>query len=145
MIIELNTREHDLQRERDVRIAFCHSAHDKGFSDGATPNGLRYQADNLAYSTRRRVTICEIAEVTYGEDFDHLPTYTPLVTGVALCHHTDQFVKLRGRGLALSRALACAKHRGFLSAKDVNDIWDAFPDEFNDLQEMESEHQRDRW
>ena len=134
MIVSLN------DADRDLRVLFCHSAHDKDFTAYAEPCGLRYYADNLAFSTRRRVTLCEIAEVTYDEH--GAPTYTPMVTGVSLCHYVDQFVKLRGRSLSLSRAIAAAKHRGCLSADEVNQIWDAFSAEEEDLQKAQDEHRK---
>lgn len=130
----------DVSANRTLRVVFCHSSHDKSFSPHANPGGLRDQVDCLAYSTRRRVTLCEISEVTC--DVMGAPTVTPLVTGIALCHYTDQFVKLRGRAISLKRAMACGKHRGVLNVRDEDAIWDVFELEANELSLVEDEHRK---
>lgn len=95
---------------KTYRVQFVHSAHDLKHRHQGDPGGLRQITDNLALSLRRRVTLCEVSEVTVDPQYlDHnlrpLKVATPLAQGFALCHFHDQFVKETGRLYALERAL----------------------------------------
>ena len=95
---------------KTYRVQFVHSAHDLKHRVSGQPGGLRQLTDNLALSLRRRVTLCEISEVTLDPvlvDSQGRPVRvaTPLAQGFALCHYHDQFVKATGRAYSLDRAL----------------------------------------
>lgn len=95
---------------KTYRVQFVHSAHNLKQRVQGQPGGLRQLTDNLALSLRRRVTVCELSEVTTDPTLQTeqgLPVRlaTPLAQGFALCHYHDQFVKATGRGYALARAL----------------------------------------
>lgn len=95
---------------KTYRVQFVHSAHDLKQRLQGQPGGLRQFTDNLALSLRRRVTLCEISEVTVDpalvtEQGRPVRVATPLAQGFSLCHYHDQFVKATGRDYALIRAL----------------------------------------
>jgi hypothetical protein len=98
--------------DRSFKVQFVHASAEPGTLTGR-PNSLRFVVEHLAASLARRVTLCEIAEVTYDpvvkDDFGRpAQVFTPISQGWAVCHHKDQFNKRTGRTISLHRALAAA-------------------------------------
>lgn len=80
--------------------------------------------DMLALSAYRRLTHCEINELTYtgGSGLNTIVNRRLVSEGLAICHPKDRFERRSGRKLALTNALTNA-------AFDVNDreaIWSAY-------------------
>lgn len=93
---------------KTYRVQFVHAAPTPYYD--ARPGSLRFIVEHLAASLGRRVTLCEISEVTYNpliKDDLGRPAreFTPVAQGWAVCHYKDQFNKREGRMLSLHRAL----------------------------------------
>ena len=109
---------------RAYNIKFVHSSpFDKeGVATTRDDAGkLRQQLDNDATVIGRRITLCEIQEVTNGD-------FKVLGQGIAICHPTDVFKKPEGRKISLTYALDAAG----LDKTERRAVWTALRVRFGD-------------
>lgn len=118
-----------LKNGRRLKVQFVHSSHDF-VTHEAIAGGLRQFVDNLARSLSRRVTLCDIADVTDGPVVD-TKQYTSLAQGFAVCYYKDNYVKLAGRSLALARAVSNLYAANALTEEEGTEFFDLFPTELN--------------
>ena len=124
---------------RELSIQFVHSSHDFKTQDSARPGGLRQITDNLARSLRRRVSLCEIADVTVEDATEQTgvagsttTSFVPIAQGFGVCHWIDQFDKLSGRAYSLDRALEVSG----LTHEEQEEVWQHFAEELDRLLDM---------
>lgn len=103
-----------LSTGRTINLGYVHSSPDFVTREGS--GALRQALDADARNMGRRLTLCEISQVSFSGSSDSPvseKSYATLAQGVGVCHPTDVFDKATGRFVA-----TCAALRG--SVETVN-------------------------
>jgi hypothetical protein len=118
---------------KTIHLHFVHSSHDGATRPGA--GAQRQELDAIAFEGGRRLTLCDVSQVTYSGDStgdNDTENYMLLGQGISICHPNDTFKKPVGRKIALTHALLASGDS--LDKLDRADIWDAYRAQFGDVQ-----------
>ena len=116
-----------LSTGKTIKLAFVHSSHD--FETRTGSGALRQALDADARNMGRRLTLCEISQVSFSgstESDESEKSYATLGQGVAVCHPKDVFSKATGRKRAVGAALKAAG----LNYDERSEVWAAYRNQF---------------